>query len=145
MAHLTQSTKSVSEKNIERKWHLIDVDGQIVGRMAPYIASLLQGKGKPTYVPYIDSGDYVVVINASTVKFTGNKLKSKIYSQYSGYPDGMKETTAGEMMKKNPTRVVKEAVSGMLPKNKQRARRLARLFVFPTEKHTYQHKLKEKT
>ena len=141
MVHLTQSTKPISEKTIERKWHLIDVKGKIVGRAAPEIVSLLQGKGKPNFVPYLDSGDYVVVINASFVKFTGNKLKNKIYSQYSGYPDGMKQTTAGDMLAKNPCRIVKEAVSGMLPKNKLRDRRLARLYIFPTDKHNYQHKL----
>ena len=124
MAHLTHSTKPFSEKLIDRKWHLIDVQGKIVGRVAPHIATLLQGKQKPSYAPYIDNGDYVVVINAAYVKLSGSKLKNKMYSQYSGYPDGMKETTAGEMMKKNPTRVIKNAVSGMLPKNKLRDKRL---------------------
>jgi len=142
MAQLTKSNKPVSAKTIERKWHLIDVKGKIVGRIAPEIAKLLQGKGKVDYAPYLDNGDYVVVINAKDVKFTGKKLDDKIYTRYSGYPDGLKQTTAGELLRRNPTRIVKEAVSGMLPKNKLRDRRLARLYVYPEATHPYQHKLK---
>lgn len=143
MKELTKSTKPVSEKSIERAWHLIDVKSKIVGRIAPQIVSLLQGKGKVNFVSYLDSGDNVVVINASYVKFSGHKMLEKVYSNYSGYPDGLKKITAGELLKRNPCRIIKEAVSGMLPKNKLRDRRLARLFVFPTEKHSYQHKLKK--
>lgn len=142
MAQLTKSTKPISAKTIERKWHLIDVKNQIVGRAANHIAALLQGKGKVEYAPYLDAGDYVVVINASSVKLTGNKMQDKVYARYSGYPSGLKQITAGELMQRNPTRIMKEAVSGMLPKNKLRDRRLARLFVFAQENHPYQNKLK---
>jgi len=142
MKALTKSTKPVSNTSISRAWHLVDVKNKIVGRVAPQIVSLLQGKGKVNYVPYLDSGDHVVVINASFVRFTGHKTQGKIYANYSGYPDGLKKINAGELLKKNPCRIIKEAVSGMLPKNKLRDRRLSRLFVFPTEKHAYQHKLK---
>ena len=143
MNELTKSTKPVSQTAIVRAWHLIDVKGKIVGRVAPQIVSLLQGKGKVNFVSYLDSGDNVVVINASLVKFSGHKMLEKVYSNYSGYPDGLKTVTAGELLRRNPCRIIKEAVSGMLPKNKLRDRRLARLFVFPTEKHSYQHKLKK--
>lgn len=142
MAQLTKSTKPVSAKNIVRKWHLIDVKDQIVGRAAPHIAALLQGKEKASYAPYLDMGDFVVVINASHVKFTGKKMNEKIYARYSGYPSGLKQISASELLKRNPTRIMKEAVSGMLPKNKLRDKRLGRLFVFPDENHTYQDELK---
>ncbi len=144
MIHLTHSTKPVSALKIERKWHLIDVKNKIMGRVAPEISHLLQGKGKSTYVPYLDSGDYVVVINASLVSFSGRKLIDKIYSSYSGYPDGLKKINLENLMKKNPTQVVKNAVSGMLPKNKLRSKRMARLYVFPHDKHPYTHKFEKK-
>jgi large subunit ribosomal protein L13 len=142
MTQLTKSTKPVSAKSIDRKWHLIDVKGKIVGRIAPQIAALLQGKGKTTYAPYLDNGDYVVVINAKSVKLSGSKMQDKVYARYSGYPGGLSQITAGELIQRNPTRIMKEAVSGMLPKNKLRDRRLTRLFVFADENHTYQNKLK---
>ena len=105
MVHLTKSTKPISEKSINRKWHLIDVKGKIVGRIAPYISSLLQGKGKVNYAPYLDAGDYVVVVNSALVKFTGKKLQDKVYSRYSGYPDGLKKATAEEVLRRNPNRM----------------------------------------
>lgn len=142
MAQATQSTKPISAKTIDRKWHLIDVKGKIVGRVANEIAALLQGKGKVSYAPYLDNGDYVVVVNASSVKLSGSKMQDKVYARYSGYPGGLKQITAGELIQRNPTRIMKEAVSGMLPKNKLRDRRLARLFVFADENHPYQNKLK---
>lgn len=143
MAQLTKSTKPVSAKTIDRKWHLVDVKGKIVGRVAPQIANLLQGKGKVDYAPYLDNGDYVVVINASGVKFTGSKMQDKIYGHYSGYPSGLKLTTPERLLQTNPARIVKEAVSGMLPKNKLRDRRLSRLYVYGAENHPYQNKFKK--
>lgn len=144
MVTLTKSTKPTSIHSVERKWHLIDVKNKIVGRIAPHIAMLLQGKGKVMYAPYLDAGDHVVVINAALVKFSGKKGEEKIYSRYSGYPGGLKKTSAKELIKRNPTRIMKEAVAGMLPKNKLRDRRLARLFIYPDEKHAYTHKFGKK-
>lgn len=140
MTQLTQSTKSISAKAIQRNWHLVDVKGKIVGRMIPRIAELLQGKHKVNYAPYIDNGDFVVVINAAKVKFSGKKLLSKVYSHYSGYPSGLKQVTAGQLLEKNPKRIVHEAVAGMLPKNKLRDRRMARLFIYPEDAHPYKSK-----
>lgn len=137
MLKQTQSTKSISAKTIKRNWHLIDVKGKIVGRAVPHIAELLQGKQKVDYAPYLDNGDYVVVINAALVEFSGKKLDDKVYARYSGYPGGLKQATAGELLAKNPTRIIKEAVSGMLPKNKLRDRRMTRLFVYAGDKHPY--------
>ena len=140
MVKLTQSTKSIKQSEIKRDWHLIDVAGLVLGRIAPQIAKLLQGKNKATYIPYLDVGDYVVVINSKKVILTGAKSDTKIYTRYSGYPGGLKTATFKDMLTKNPNIVVKHAVSGMLPKNKHRDIRLDRLFVFPDEKHNYQDK-----
>ncbi len=138
MTAITKSTKPVSAKNIKRDWYLIDVKGKILGRAATRITSCLQGKHKVTTVPYLDSGDVVVVINAKDILLSGNKLKQNKYSFYSGYPGGLREISAGELLKKNPTELIRHAVSGMLPKNKLRDVRLARLFIFSDEIHPYQ-------
>ncbi|MFN4212678.1 MAG: 50S ribosomal protein L13 [Microgenomates group bacterium] len=142
MVSLTRSTKSKSATNIKREWYLIDVEGKIFGRIVPEIAKLLQGKHKVDYVPYLDCGDYVVVINASKVKVTGKKYATKKYTYYSGYPGGLKEINFQTLLKKNPSEVIKRAVSGMLPKNKLRDQRLKRLFVFAEEKHPYGDKIR---
>ena len=140
MVQLTQSTKSVSEKNIKRNWHLIDVKGKILGRAVPEATKLLQGKHKLDYTTYLDSGDYVVIINAKYVVVTGKKPRTKLYTSYSGYPGGLKSIRFEELLKKNPSAVIRHAVSGMLPKNKLRDKRLSRLFVYPDEKHPYKNK-----
>jgi len=142
MVQLTQSTKSVKEKEIKRVWHHIDIKGKVLGRVAPEIAKLLQGKHKRDYSTYLDSGDYVVITNARRVVVTGKKSQSKIYTSYSGYPGGLKSIRFEDLLKKNPDKVIRHAVSGMLPKNKLRDRRLTRLFVFPDDKHPYSEKLK---
>ena len=100
------------------KWHLIDAEGQVLGRLATKIADLLRGKGKATYTPHTACGDYVVVINAEKVKLTGNKLEDKIYQRVSGYIGGKKELTAKHVLATHPTRIIEHAVNGMLPKNK---------------------------
>lgn len=140
MKKATQTTQSVKLANIQRKWHLIDVKGKTLGRVTPNISKLLQGKHKTTYVSYLDSGDYVVVVNAAHVTVTGDKRNSKIYTYYSGYPGGLKEIPFKRLIENNPKEVIRHAVSGMLPKNKLRDRRLARLFIFANEKHPYSNK-----
>lgn len=145
MVVLSQSTKSVSEKKITREWYCIDVGGKVLGRIAAEIVKLLQGKHKTNYVSYLDMGDNVIVINAQKVKLTGNKSSSKIYRYYSGYPGGLRSTTAHELLDKKPEEVIRHAVSGMLPKNKLRDRRLARLFVFSGKEHPYEEKLKRRS
>ena len=142
MVNLTKQTKPVKIKEITRNWHLIDVSDQILGRITGKISRLLQGKHKVTYVPYLDSGDYIVVINAKKVKVTGKKSQNKIYTRYSGYPGGLKTITYEKMLREKPEEVIRHAVSGMLPKNKLRDRRLARLFIFKDENHKFGDKFK---
>jgi large subunit ribosomal protein L13 len=109
-----------SGKNLEqmRRWFVIDADGKTVGRLATTAASLLMGKTKPSYTPYIDVGDHVVIINAEKVVFTGNKLKQKMYRHHTGWPGGLKEITAEKLMQRFPERILEQAIRGMLPKNK---------------------------
>lgn len=141
MTHLTKTTPTVKEKNIVRGWHLFDARGKILGRLATSIATQLTGKHKTTYVPHLDSGDYIVVINAKDVKVTGRKAAQKIYTSYSGYPGGLKEISYERLLNKDPRKVIQNAVSGMLPKNKLRQVRMTRLFVFADENHPYADKL----
>lgn len=138
----TQQTMSVSEKTIARRWHMVDVKGKILGRVAPQIVALLTGKRKNDYVSYLDMGDYVVVVNAKGVRVTGNKPKTKTYTYYSGYPGGLRKTVFNDLLVKNSQEIIRHAVSGMLPKNKLRDRRLARLFIYPGAEHPHKQNLK---
>lgn len=135
-------TYSPKASEIKRSWHLIDAKDQILGRMATKIATLLMGKNKPNFVPHLDCGDYVVVINAAEVQVTGQKKEKKKYYRHSGYPGGFKEITFKQQMAKDPRKIVRHAVSGMLPKNKLRDERLARLKIFVDKKHPYEGKFK---
>ncbi len=137
---LTISTKPLKGKEIVRNWHLIDADGQILGRVASNVTAILQGKNKANYVPYIDCGDFVVVINASKIGLTGKKAASKKYTHYSGYPGGLRIDDFKSLLEKHPEKIIEAAVSGMLPKNKFRNDRLRRLFVFKDANHSYQAK-----
>lgn len=144
MSNLTKITKPISATEIKKGWHLVDMKGKVLGRELPRISTLLQGKHKPTYVPNIDSGDYVVVINASHLLLTGDKMNTKMYDHFSGYPGGLKKTKASDLLEHNPARMVVNGVGGMLPKNKLRDKRLARLFVFADDKHPYAAELAKK-
>ena len=136
----TLTTKSLKAGQIVRNWHLIDLKGRVLGRAVPEIAKYLQGKHKRDYAPYLDCGDNVVVINAQKIIITGRKSKTKTYSRYSGYPGGMKIETFEGLMKKNPSKVIESAVSGMLPKNKFRSDRLRRLYISKDENHKFSDK-----
>ena len=144
MPTTTKSTPATKAQDVERTWHLIDLDGKVLGRAMGEIVDLLLGKSKRTFAPYLDGGDYVVVINSRTVKTTGKKGAQKIYDRYSGYQSGRKTLTLNEVMSKQPNHVVHEAVSGMLPKNKHRDARLARLYIFEGAEHPYAHKFSQK-
>lgn len=144
MPTVTKSTQATKAQDITRNWYLIDLDGKTLGRAMGEVTDLLQGKSKRNYAPYLDGGDYVVVINAKNVKTTGKKGSQKIYDRYSGYQGGRKTLTLNEMMSKKPTQVVREAVSGMLPKNKHRDARLARLYIYEGAEHPYAHKFAQK-
>lgn len=106
------------KEEITKKWWLIDAEGKVLGRLATEIAVLLRGKKKPEYVDFLDTGDFVVVINAEKVKVSGKKIEQKKYYSHSGYPGGIKETSLAELMEKNPEEVIRKAVGGMIPKNK---------------------------
>lgn len=124
-------------KNNERKWYLIDLDGKVFGRELSNAANLLIGKHKAEYLPNLDQGDYVVMINASKVKFTGNKLDQKMYYKHTGYIGNLKEISLKESMAKAPVDRIKKSVAGMLPKNKLRDDRLARLKVYTGNEHPH--------
>jgi len=144
MTTLTKITKPVSATEIQKMWHLVDLKGKVLGRELPRISTLLQGKHKVNYVPNIDSGDYVVVINAGQLVLTGNKMDTKMYDHFSGYPGGLKKTKASDLLENNPARMVINGVGGMLPKNKLRDKRLARLFVFADAVHPYEAEFEKK-
>ncbi|MDR1209253.1 MAG: 50S ribosomal protein L13 [Clostridiales bacterium] len=122
---------------IERKWYVVDAEGQTLGRFATEIAKILRGKNKPIFTPHVDTGDFVIVVNAEKIKVTGNKLDSKIYRHHSGYVSGLKEITLRSLLAKKPTEAVRHAVKGMLPKNalgRQTFRKL-KVYAGPEHKH----------
>jgi len=111
-------TYSTKASDVKREWHVVDASGKTLGRLASQVAKLLMGKHKPIYVPYLDTGDYVVVVNAAKVSVTGKKAEQKVYYRHSGYPGGLKSFTFKELSASHPTRVIELAVKGMLPKNR---------------------------
>ena len=125
---------------IERKWYVVDADGCTLGRLASGVASVLRGKNKPQFTPHVDTGDYVIIVNADKIKVTGKKLEQKIYYNHSDYVGGMKETTLKEMLAKHPERVIEHAVKGMLPKGPLGREMYTKLFVYagPDHKHAAQ-------
>lgn len=131
-------TFMASPATIERKWYVVDAQGKTLGRIASEIASVLRGKNKPTYTPHMDTGDYVVVINAEKVKVTGKKLEQKIYYHHSDYVGGMKETTLKDMLAKKPEKVMELAVKGMLPKGPLGRQMYKKLFVYAGPEHKHQ-------
>ncbi|HBI73608.1 MAG TPA: 50S ribosomal protein L13 [Porphyromonadaceae bacterium] len=126
-----------SPATIERKWYVVDATGHTLGRLSSEIAKILRGKNKPTYTPFMDTGDHVIVVNADKIKVTGKKLDQKIYYNHSDYVGGLKETTLGEMMVKKPTDVITLAVKGMLPKGPLGRTMITKLHVFAGPEHTH--------
>ena len=122
---------------VERKWYVVDADGQTLGRLTSEIAKVLRGKNKPIYTPHIDTGDYVIVVNADKIKVTGKKLDQKIYYRHSDYVGGMKEFTLREMMDKKPERVIELAVKGMLPKGPLGRAMIKKLHVYAGPEHDH--------
>src|SRR5512134_2412793 len=121
----------------ERQWHIIDADGQVLGRIASQAARVLQGKHKPTWVPYLDAGDHVVIVNAARVRLTGGKEEQKIYRRHSGYEGGLREERAKIVRQRNPVRIVEEAVYGMLPKTKLGRAMYKKLKVYAAADHPH--------
>ena len=126
-----------SPATIERKWYVVDATGYTLGRLSSEIAKVLRGKNKPTFTPHIDTGDYVIVVNAEKIKVTGKKLDKKIYYNHSEYVGGMKETTLKEMMAKKPERVIELAVKGMLPKGPLGREMITKLHVYAGPDHNH--------
>ena len=139
MKALTKVTRSIKPAEVEKKWHLIDAEGLVVGRLAVVIADLLRGKHKPSYTPHVDCGDHVVVINADKVKFTGKKLNDKVYYKHTGHPGGIKETTPAKVLEgKFPERVLEKAVERMIPRGPLGRNAMRNLHVYAGPDHPHE-------
>ena len=138
MNTLSYKTKSAKNGEVERNWYVVDAEGEVVGRICSKIAHVLRGKHKPSYTPHVDTGDYIIVINAEKIRFTGNKWDQKEYITFSGYPSGQKRRVAKEMREKKPIAVVENAVRGMLPKTKLGRAMFKKLFVYDGAEHLHQ-------
>jgi large subunit ribosomal protein L13 len=131
-------TPIVQESEIERKWYVVDADGQVLGRLASRVATILRGKHKPAFAPHLDVGDHVVVVNAAKVRLTGRKLRDKVYRWHTGYIGGLREVNAETMLKTHPERVIEWAVQGMLPKNRLGRAMARKLKVYRGAEHPHQ-------
>ncbi len=130
-------TQVPRSEDITREWYVVDAENQVLGRVATRIANVLRGKNKPTYTPSVDTGDFVIVVNAAKIALTGNKLADKIYYSHSGYPGGIKSIAAGKLLEKKAEDVIRKAVKGMLPKNKLASQMLKKLKVYAGSAHPH--------
>jgi large subunit ribosomal protein L13 len=126
-----------NEADVTRAWHVIDAEGQTLGRLATVVANLLRGKNKPTYTPHVDTGDFVVVINADKVAVTGKKSSDKVYRHHTGWPGGFRQVNFAKLMQEKPTRIVEKAIYGMLPHNKLGAKQYRKLKVYAGSEHPH--------
>jgi large subunit ribosomal protein L13 len=131
-------TYSAKPREIEQSWYLVDAEGETLGRLATEIADVLRGKRKPAYTPHVDTGDFVVVVNAEKIRVTGKKLEQKIYYRHSGYPGGLRQRTLAEQLQRRPEEVIRKAVKGMLPKNRLAAAQLRKLKVYAGPEHPHE-------
>ena len=136
-------TYNAKPGEIERRWYVVDAEGKNLGRLATQIADTLRGKTKPQYTPHVDTGDFVVVVNAEKIAVTGKKLDEKIYYRHSGYPGGLKQRTLREQLERRPTEVLRMAVKGMLPKNRLAARQLTKLKIYAGPEHPHESQAPE--
>jgi len=134
---LSYKTVSANSATVDKKWVVIDAEAEIVGRLAAKVASILRGKHKPSYTPYVDCGDNVIIINADKVRFTGKKMSDKDYWFFSGYPGGKRFVAAKDMLQKRPTYIVEKAVKGMLPKNRLGREMFRNLYVYAGNEHPH--------
>jgi large subunit ribosomal protein L13 len=136
----TRSTKSPSAEaaRADRQWYIADARDQVLGRLATRVASTLRGKHRPTFAPHVDGGDFVIVVNAASVRLTGNKEATKLYHRHTGYPGGVRTLSAGEVRSKHPTRIVRAAVEGMLPKNRLGRQLATKLKIYAGPDHPHQ-------
>ncbi len=130
--------------DVERKWYVVDAQNRALGRVASEVASILKGKHKPVFTPHVDSGDFVIVLNAGKVLLTGNKAQQKFYYRHSGYPGGLKAISYGELLQKNPRKVMELAVKGMLPQTKLGRAMFKKLKVYPGSRHPHAAQMPEK-
>jgi large subunit ribosomal protein L13 len=130
-------TWTAKTHEIERRWYVVDAEGQTLGRLATRIADALRGKRKPEYTPHIDTGDFVVVVNADKIAVTGKKLEQKIYYRHSGYPGGLRERTLSEELARRPTEVLRKAVKGMLPRNRLARQQITKLKIYAGPEHPH--------
>ncbi len=137
MSKLHFTTKHANEATVQRTWYVVDGTNQTVGRMCARIAAVLRGKHKASYTPHVDTGDYVIIINAEKVVFTGNKLEDKLYQNFSGFPGGLREETAKDLQKRRPDAILERAVKGMLPKNRLGRKMYKKLFVYAGGNHEH--------
>ena len=135
---MNAKTCSVREGEIDRRWYVVDATDQTLGRLASRIARVLEGKHKPTFTPNLDSGDHVIVLNASRIAVTSDKAESKLYIRHSGYPQGFKQETLGELLQRRPEQVIRRAVKGMLPRNRLGAQQLRKLKIYAGSDHPHQ-------
>jgi large subunit ribosomal protein L13 len=133
-----RTTFMANAQNIERKWYVVDAEGKTLGRLATEVASILRGKHKPTYTPHVDTGDHVIILNASKIELTGKKLTDKIYYRHSLHPGGLKQRTALEMRTNYPERMLELAIKGMLPKNTLGRQMFSKLHVYAGSEHPHQ-------
>ena len=131
-------TQFPSEREIVRQWHVVDADGQVLGRVASKAALILMGKHKPTYTTFLDTGDHVIIINAAKIRLTGNKESQKLYRHHTGYPGGLVEVGAQKMRATRPAKMIEHAIAGMLPKNKLGKQMYRKLKVYAGDKHPHQ-------
>jgi len=131
-------TYSAKPGEIARNWYLVDADGQTLGRLATQIADTLRGKGKPQYTPHVDTGDFVVVVNAEKIHVTGQKLDQKLVYRHSGYPGGLKSRTLREQLERRPTEVLRKAVKGMLPRNRLARQQINKLKIYAGPEHPHE-------
>ena len=137
MSKLHFTTKHANAATVKRTWYVVDGTNQTVGRMCSRIAAVLRGKNKASYTPHVDTGDFIIVINADKVAFTGNKLEEKIYDNFTGYPGGLKQETAKNLLARRPEVIVERGVKGMLPKNRLGRKMFKKLFVYAGTEHPH--------
>jgi len=130
-------TQAAKIQEVSRDWYVVDVDGKVLGRIATQIANILRGKNKPTFTPSVDTGDFVIVVNAEKIALTGNKMADKMYYSHSGFPGGIKEINAEKLIQKKPEDLIKKAVKGMLPKNKLSRHMLSKLKIYSGSEHPH--------
>jgi len=131
-------TYQAKKEEVEHQWYLVDAEGKVLGRLASELAKILRGKNKPIYTPHVDTGDFVIVVNAGKVALTGKKMKDKIYYHHTGYPGGIREMSAEKLLAKKPTEMIRIAVKGMLPKNSLGRQMIQKLKIYAGAKHPHE-------